>query len=614
MADDKYRDSPELRAKLVEENQRKHNQICQRVDTLSRSATVQRLLARDGGQLLQKLGKRFQVEVIGFARDVWQAPSDRIEAVFSWPDAGREGKAPGVPAEERTSPERDSTDLNRPLNHALEVATQGRGAVRGVILLTDGKQPNESALPFSQAFQLSKLAAPIYPVGLGTRESRTALAVVSIDAPSVILKDPQKAQTINALVKANIRLRGVPANVITVELKRDDPKEGPQVLGRQTIPHNGVDRDQSVFFPISLDKEGPQKLTVEIQAPPGWTDLTALKRKHEIAVIKEQAEVLMIEGEARWEYHYISVALSRDKLVKEVKSVVFDQPRLGKNGGVPEEDLAKQNWPARQLPTDPHALADYDTVILGDVDPEKLPLEQRQRLARYVRECGGTLVIVAGKRFMPMAYLKQPRDPSGRDPLLDLLPVTDLKELGGKDDLLLTGFPVTLTAEGEDTSLLQMEDRTPGAAGPQEGGAGDRKKVSVWDQLPPHYWAVVGTKKPGATTLAYYPGETEQERKVKKENRRARGGFPDRHSDLRQGSSAVRRPGQHLALALQGRRQASSSLLGAIDPLGRRRQVAAGRHLRRALRDPLYQLQAGRRDRCPRPPGQGTTRPASGAG
>lgn len=488
VADDEYPGDKEARRQLETQRRSKHDEVCQRVDSLSRSATVQKLLNSEGGQLLQKLNKRFQLEAIGFADDVWQPPADRLEDVFRWP-----ASEPG------TSPERGFTDLNRPLDRALEQAMQGRGALRGVVLFSDGRQ-NRGEQPFRLAGKLRELKAPIYPVALGAHQSRPTLAVVSIEAPSVVLKDPEVSQTINAMVKANLRLRDVPPQVLTVELTNGD-----QVFGRQRLPHNGVDRDVPVYFPVSLDKEGPQKLTVAIQAPQNWADQSALKRQHEITVVKEQAEVMMIEGEARWEYHYVSVALSRDKMVKDVKSVVFDQPRLRK---VPEEELQKQNWPALTLPADPNALADYDTVIVGDVSPAQLPLERRRQLARYVRDCGGTLVIVAGKRFMPMRFPESdPNNPGATDPLFELLPITDPSIV-----LSRTGFPVTLTEEGKDNPLLQLDD--PGEPRTlARGDQAEQRKASVWEQLPPHYWAVVGRKKPAATTLAYYPGEVDERRK-----------------------------------------------------------------------------------------------------
>ena len=66
----------------------------------------------------------------------------------------------------------------------------------------------------------------------------------------------------------------------------------------------------------------------------------------------------------------------------------------------------------RQLPPEPFALNDQDIIVLGDVTAEHIPVKDRpadlkpelpkddwERLARFVKEKGGTLVILAGKEY-----------------------------------------------------------------------------------------------------------------------------------------------------------------------------------------------------------------------
>ncbi len=143
--------------------------------------------------------------------------------------------------------------------------------------------------------------------------------------------------------------------------------------------------------------------------------------------------------------------------------------------------------PDRQLPTGPDALAEFDCIMLGDVAPEQLPLADRARLERYVADRGGTLLILAGKRSMPLAY---PDAEAGgeADPLRKLLPVE-----GARVEARPEGFPLTLTREGEETDFLRLD---PDAS----------QSARRWAELPPHYWAVVGRAKPGATPLAYLSG------------------------------------------------------------------------------------------------------------
>src|SRR5262249_1509024 len=158
-------------------------------------------------------------------------------------------------------------------------------------------------------------------------------------------------------------------------------------------------------------------------------------------VVEDQADILLIDGEARWEQHYLATALSRDPMVKKVQSVIFTQPRLGR---IEEEDLRKMNHPALTMPAEPDALAAYDIIVLGDVSPDQFSLEERKRLEKYVGERGGTLVILAGKRSMPVEFagMKQLTN-SEIDPLMKLLPITGPRVVKPVD-----GFAVALTDEG----------------------------------------------------------------------------------------------------------------------------------------------------------------------
>jgi hypothetical protein len=131
--------------------------------------------------------------------------------------------------------------------------------------------------------------------------------------------------------------------------------------------------------------------------------------------------------------------------------------------------------------------------VLGDVSPEQLPPADEKRLEQFVAERGGTLVIVAGKRYMPTAYLGAPppagggRDDAEADPILKMLPIDKPHPFEPLD-----GFHLTLTAEGRETKFMDMEDDAA-------------KSEQRWAALPLHFWGVIGTAKPAAATLAFAP-------------------------------------------------------------------------------------------------------------
>lgn len=121
-------------------------------------------------------------------------------------------------------------------------------------------------------------------------------------------------------------------------------------------------------------------------------------------------------------------------------------------------------------------------------------------MEKYVAERGGTLVIVPGKRSMPLAYPES--DAKGAtDPLRKLLPIETPHVFAPVD-----GLRATLTGIGRETKFMEMD-------------ADPAKSASIWHGLPRHYWAVVGEAKPGATTLAYAAEADGTEQTAEKEKR-----------------------------------------------------------------------------------------------
>jgi hypothetical protein len=456
VADDAYRGDVERRKQLVEERKRRHDQVCQRVDALSRSETCRRLLADDGMGLLKKLNGPFQVEVYGFARDVWDVPAEHMEELFT--------KREREPANSGTF-----TDLGLPLDRALE---QSDSETRGVVLLTDGRH-NRGEMPAGRAAKLGERKTPIYGIALGAKQAGPDVAIIGLETPNAVFKDAENAQNVNTAVKATLRARSLPAQEIVVELQGMG-----RTLEQKRIVHDGTDREYPLSFAAALSEEGTQKLTVMARPARGLAHAENASRSALVKVVEDQAEVLLIDGEARWEQHYLATALGRDPMVRKTKSVIFVQPRLGR---MAESELQKMNHPALTMPAEPDALAGYDCIVLGDVSPEQLPLAERKRLEQYVGERGGTLVVIAGKRFMPLGYAKS--QAAEGDPLWKFLPITEPQVIKPPD-----GFPIALTAEGKHTPLMQLADT------PEDG--------DVWSELPPHFWGILGRVKPAATALA----------------------------------------------------------------------------------------------------------------
>jgi hypothetical protein len=421
--------------------------------TESRSETARKILAPDGLDLLTALAKNHEVRLVGFHQTIWDAKD--LSDLFAPPN-------PAVPF--------PTTNLDLPLTRALE--TPGR--LKAALLLTDG-QHNSGPDPLLKARELAHAKVPIFPLPVGS-PAPPDIALFEVKGPTNVFQEADASLT------ARFKIRGIPAQEVHVELWN---KKAGRLEEQKTIWHDGRDRVHSVRFEMFLKQPGTHNYEVKVRpGDPATREITEVNNSMPavIRVSKDKVKVLIIDGEARWEHHYLASALSRDHSIA-LDRVLFNQPRLGR---IPEKELEKSGNPKLKLPApeqDGDPLFTYDCIFLGDVSPKDLPLGDRQRLRRYVSDMGGTLIIQAGKRFMPLDYFDMPQ--AGNDPLVQLLPIASPEIIKST-----SGFPLLLTREGNATTFLQLD------SGPEQ----NRQR---WAEFPNHYWAVVGKPRPGATILAY---------------------------------------------------------------------------------------------------------------
>ncbi len=368
------------------------------------------------------------------------------------------------------------TDLRAPLIRALERTGPGQGKVLGIVLLTDG-QHNSGLPPSAKARELGERKVPIYPIALGARKSPPDAAIVSVRGPNhTVFKD------VEAVIDIRVKIAGLPAGEYLLELNREGKEK--KLLAQKTIQHDGKDRVYNENFPVKMDETGTQTLAATIKPVQPDVKETRLDNNRlatTVSVADDRAKVLLVDGEARWELHYLATALQRDRLM-DLKTIVFEQPRLDQR--LTSKELEEMGSPAQEWPAGPDALSSYQAIVLGDVSPDKLTLAERQRLERYVADGGGTLIVLAGKRFMPLAY--PDTLPSGEsDPLRRLLPIESPHVLSSPE-----GVPLTLTRSGRETRFMELDPER-------------EDNEALWAGNPrPWAWAIGANAKPGATPLA----------------------------------------------------------------------------------------------------------------
>lgn len=438
--------------------QKVHDQLCAEVDKLTRGQIAQLILAPTGMDLHWRLGKNHEVELVAFEEQLWEL--DRKQFISS---ASKGGKF---------------TDLSLPLQRALETAGSGKGKMLGLILLTDGRD-TAGGNPEAKLKEFKDRQIPIFPVALGGKKPPADIAIVKVNAPANLLpKTPSQ-------LGVEIKVTGLPAQQLVVEMAAGGKEKPEQII----IEHNGENRTYIKEFPLQPDKLGTHAFTVKVKPADDKVKEITDKNNTQAAVVRvveDKARVLLIDGEVRWEHHYLANALVRDEAMK-MDQVVFLQPSIGalpknllKEAGHPLPALPK--WEKGEDTSDP--LQQYHCIVLGDVLPELLPSADRERLAKFVSERGGTLILLAGKNAMPLSYLAPPLAGQPADALAKMVPVEKLKVITPED-----GFAFHLHSAGEQAPYLQLDEDPV-------------KSKQVWAKLPLHHWGLVGKARPGATVLA----------------------------------------------------------------------------------------------------------------
>lgn len=445
----------------------KYGKVVEHVDAVTRHQISERVLDPEGANVLKAIGDKHLIDVIQFTQQTGDFPREwpKLKPVFDELNAKPLGNA--------------FTDIKQPLIRAIERGGSGEGKLLGIIVVTDG-QHNWGLSPLNKARELGQRGVPVYMIAVGAKDPPPDVAILSVKAtPPTVFKNAYTT------VEARVLVNNLPAGKVKVTLTYPDrpgaKKRDPLI---EEIVHDGTNGPRLVTFTARMDQPGTETLTVTAELvandPSDKRKDTRPENNTRPVVVNvspDKAKVLLVDGEIRWEFHYLHTALVRDETM-ETTSVVFDQPRIN---AVTEDGAKKMGLPDLSLPRDPEALMGYDCIILGDVSPDQVGRAEREQLEKYVSERGGTLVLLAGKRSMPMEFLRE------GDPFLKMLPILSPKVVKADG-----GFRVTLTAEGQQTGFLRMEPN-----------AGD--SAEVWSYLPPHYWAITGRAKDGAVTLAHVP-------------------------------------------------------------------------------------------------------------
>jgi len=345
----------------------------------------------------------------------------------------------------------------------------------GVLLLTDGRHNTRGNLDLT-ARRLGIQNAPVCSVLIGSTSPPPDAVITGVVAPhAVYLED-------KLVIEAGVKFDGLRGKEARIQLSHDG-----KLIDERTV-RVPSDSFRTLVALVDTPKEkGIRTYQVEVQQFEGETFEANNSRVVNVVVTDARTKLLIVEGRPRWEYRYLrNLFADRDKSVR-LRYVLLNADRIE---GAPKRPTIHASVAgkggqveATALPENEEEWLKFDVVVLGDVPPDVLGDDEIRILEKFVAERGGTLVVIAGPRYMPHAFADSP--------LRDILPVN----FESSDETMLSGpephFRIALTRAGRNHVIMRQSDVA-------------EESVRVWESLPDVYWRhpLKGTK-PGATVLAY---------------------------------------------------------------------------------------------------------------
>jgi hypothetical protein len=420
---------------------------------MSRAKLAQAVAGGSAKPLFQRLAKKFDVQYYSFSADLTRLGVDPADPKLPEPPT------PGGPR----------TQMGDALGKVLEEAA-GRH-VAGIVLFGDGEN-NGGRSPLEAAAAAKAAGTPVFTVPVGSAKRLRDVAIVDLFATSLVTVED------TVRVAVTVESHGFDNRPVKVELR-----EGGALLDSKDVILRDAEQKQ-VELTFKAKKVGTHYLTVTV--PPQPEEPEHLRANNTdnafVRVSEDRLKVLYVEGRPHWDFRFLKNALRRDNGVggrsgKEVDLRLETEWRR----------LAKADQ-ARALPRTLEQLAEYHTVILGDVSPRMLDPGFVALLDRAVRERGVGLVVQAGPMNMPHRFDEK---------LQDLLPVRVRKGMPGRYPRGVPSFRVELAPEGSAHEAMRFYD-DPG------------RNQNAWANLPRYFWCAAAERPaPGATVLAWNPIATD---------------------------------------------------------------------------------------------------------
>ncbi|MFG0293160.1 MAG: VWA domain-containing protein [Phycisphaerales bacterium JB050] len=345
------------------------------------------------------------------------------------------------------------TRLGTAIDQAL--ARAAARSLSSVVIITDGRSTDD--LSRAALRRLRSEQIPVHAVALGSTDPVGDIAIRFAEAPPVAFVGDLSP------VSVTVERVGGGETSTGATVRLIDTETGETLDEQEVIfePGASSSSEQRVLLKTSSDLPGDRNWRVEVV--PDGADLieTNNTRPIEISLVDRPIRVLYLDGYPRWEQRYLRSLLLREESIDATTLILSPERRY----------IQDSNTLITDLPASPEEWAEYDAIMIGDMRPEVLTIEQMTQIREHVALRGGGLIWAAGPSSLPSLWFDTPLadllpfSRSGADGstisgavLMQPTPVaTDLGvlRLAGNDDRSATGWPEELSLAETGWSLLR---------------------------------------------------------------------------------------------------------------------------------------------------------------
>ena len=389
---------------------------------------------------------------------------------------------------EDTAGRGSSTHLGDAVTRVL-AGHRGR-PVTDVVVISDGRSNGGLDVP-EAARTAGTIGIPVHTVVIGDMRPERNVILELVEAPTDALEDDELAVTMRVLGRG---MEDTPEVEVVLEEVEADSGQVLRTLTTESVSLTAEGERVVLVAPRAELQTGERRFRVSVAPLPGETMVDDNLFEFTVHVSPVHIRVLYVEGYPRYEYRFVKEIFRRASLDQRNADITIQCWLVSADRDFPQ-DASSELKPLTEVPTTrEELLANYDVVILGDVNPFAISPDPARgeaflKALREFVEAGGGLLFQAGEFDNPRAYKQTP--------LEDVLPVVldptgVLTFQGDRTEM----FRPLLENPNEPHQILRL-DHDPDA---------NRRLWESPEGLSGFYWySPIRRAKPGTEVLLRHP-------------------------------------------------------------------------------------------------------------